>query len=203
VVGTQVVGVTDPLVPVGDGHTELTEEDRLELVPTYIATRGELFDAEQRNIADALLRRAPTVAQILDDKYLRDLHKLMFERVWKWAGLYRRRETNIGIDPDQIPAAVRTLVLDAQAWVEYGTYEPHELAVRLHHRLVAIHPFPNGNGRHGRIAADYLIAALDHERFSWGAGLEVGTEALRAAYLHALKRADEGDIAELLVFARA
>ncbi len=92
---------------------------------------------------------------------------------------------------------------DARAWVEYGTYEPDELAVRFHHRLVAIHPFPNGNGRHGRIAANYLATTLARAPFSWGAGLEVATSGLRTAYRYALQRADDGDITELLRFARA
>ena len=193
----------DPLVPVGDGHTELSEEDRVGLIPTHIATRGELFDAEQTNIAEALLRRRPTLTQLLDDQYLRELHKAMFNQVWKWAGRYRHTETNIGIDPNRIPVEVRALADDATGWVEYGTYEPDELAVRFHHRLVTIHPFPNGNGRHGRIAADYLIAALRREPLSWGAGLNVHTDELRAGYRQALRHADDGDIADLLAFARA
>jgi Fic-DOC domain mobile mystery protein B len=195
--------MTDPLVPVGDGHTELSEEDRLGLIPTYIATRGELFDAEQRHVAEALLSRRPTVAQLLDDKYLRDLHRAMFGQVWRWAGQYRRKETNIGMDPSRIAVEVRTLVDDVLAWVDHSTYGRDELAVRFHHRLVAIHPFPNGNGRHGRIAADYLVTALGGAPFSWGAGLDVDTDRLRAAYRKALQLADAGDIAELLVFARA
>lgn len=193
----------DPLVPVGDGHTALSDEDRHGLIPTYISNRGELFDAEQRNITKAMLRRSPTVPQLLDDKYLRDLHRAMFDDVWEWAGRYRRSETNIGIAPPQIAPAVRNLVDDVRTWVEAATYTPDELAVRFHHRLVAIHPFPNGNGRHGRIAADYLIAALGGEPFSWGAGLAVDTDELRAAYRRALQRADGGEVADLLTFARS
>lgn len=193
----------DPLVPVGDGHTELSEEDRVGLLPTHIAMCGELFDAEQTNVAEALLRRRPTLTQLLDDQYVRELHKAMFNQVWKWAGRYRHTETNIGIDPTRIPVEVRALADDARGWVEYGTYEPDELAVRFHHRLVAIHPFPNGNGRHGRIASDYLITALRHDPLSWGAGLDVDTDELWAAYRQALQDADGGDIADLLAFARA
>jgi Fic-DOC domain mobile mystery protein B len=194
--------VSDRLVPVGDGHTALSEEDRLGLIPTYISTRGELFDAEQRNIAEALLRRPPTVDQLLDDKWLRDLHEKMFGQVWTWAGKYRRLETNIGIDPNEISTEVRKLVGDARAWVENETYDPGELGVRFHHRLVYIHPFPNGNGRHGRVAADYLMMGLDSGRFTWGAALDVSTEELRASYLHALQQADAGDFVALLAFAR-
>ena len=193
----------DPLVPLGDGHTELSEEDRLGLIPTYIATRGELFDAEQRNIAQALLRRSPSATALLDDTYLRRLHKAMFGQVWGWAGRYRKLETNIGIAPERISSEVRNIVDDTKAWVEYSTYEQDEIAVRFHHRLVAIHAFPNGNGRHGRIAADYLVTSLSGEPFTWGAGLDTDTDQLRAIYLRALRRADGGDIEELLAFARA
>lgn len=193
----------DPLVPLGDGHTELSEEDRLGLIPTYIATRGELFDAEQRNNAQALLRRPPSVTALLDDTYLRRLHHAMFHEVWDWAGRYRIRETNIGIAFEQITSEIRNLVDDTKTWVEYSTYEQDEIAVRFHHRLVAIHAFPNGNGRHGRIAAGYLIASLNGEPFTWGARLDTDTDRLRSAYLHALRRADGGDIDELIAFARA
>ena len=195
--------MTDPFVPIGDGHTELSEEDRLGLIPTHIATRGELFDAEQTNIAEAMLRRRPTIEQLLDDKYLRDLHKAMFEDVWKWAGRYRRTESNIGIDPADIPVEVRALVENARSWVDHDSYQPDVLGVRFHHRLVSIHPFPNGNGRHGRIAADYLMTACGHRSFSWGAHLDLETAELRATYRRALERADGGDLTDLVVFARA
>jgi len=194
--------VSDPLVPDGDGHTELSEEDREGLIPSYIATRADLFDAEQRNITAALRRRAPSVDVLLDDKYLRDLHRAMFEDVWTWAGQCRIRETNIGIDPTQIAVAVRNLVDDARAWVEMETYEPDELASRFHHRLVQIHPFANGNGRHGRIAADYLLLSMDAPPFTWGRDLKVATDDLRRRYRRALQRADNGQIDELLAFCR-
>lgn len=195
--------MTDPLVPEGDGHTELSDEDHRGLIPTYIATRGDLYEAEQLNIARALILRAPTAAQLLDDKYLRDLHRAMFDQVWNWAGRYRRLETNIGKAPSEIPVAVRTLVDDAAAWIEFETYEADEIAIRFHHRLVAIHPFPNGNGRHGRIAADYLITALGRNAFGWGATLGLETPDLRLAYQTALQTADRGNIEEVQAFARS
>jgi Fic-DOC domain mobile mystery protein B len=126
----------------------------------------------------------------------------MFGEVWKWAGRYRQTGTNIGIDWVDIPAQVRNLTEDARVWVENVAYEPDELAIRFHHHLVAIHPFANGNGRHGRVAADYLARGLGSEPFTWGAGMSVGTDELRAAYIGALKRADLGEIADLLAFAR-
>lgn len=193
----------DPLVPAGDGHTALSEDDRRGLIPTHIASRGDLFEAEQRNIAAALLRRPPTVPQLLDDAYLRGLHRAMFGDVWRWAGRYRTSETNIGIAFHRITEAVRSLVEDVRAWVEFGTYPPDEIAVRFHHRLVQVHPFPNGNGRHSRIAADYLAQALGVRPLSWGAGLDVDTDGLRSAYRAALTRADEGEISDLVAFARS
>ena len=194
--------MTDALVPIGDGHTGLSEDDRLGLIPTYIATRGELFEAEQRNIAEGMLGRHPTFAQLLDDTYLRQLHRAMFGKVWRWAGRYRSRETNIGIDPIDITVAVRDLVRDATTWVECDTYEPNELAIRFHHKLVAIHPFPNGNGRHGRIASDVLVTSLAHPPFTWGARLDVDTDELRRRYIAALHDADDGDVSDLIEFAR-
>ena len=195
--------MVDLSAPEGDGHTALSHEDTEGLIPTHIATLGDLFEAEERNIAEALLRRPPTASALLDDRFLRYLHKHMFGRVWTWAGKYRTRETNIGMSPAGIGVAVRSLVDDALAWIEYATYEPDESAIRFHHRLVAIHPFRNGNGRHGRVAADYLALSLGQRRFTWGAGLDVDTPSLRLKYRAALQEADRGDIARLLVFARS
>jgi Fic-DOC domain mobile mystery protein B len=195
--------MSDSLLPTGDGHTELSEEDRLGLIPSYISTRGELFDAEQRSVATALVRRrVPTVMELLDDKYVRDLHRAMFRDVWRWAGKQRSTETNIGIDPALIGIALRSLTSDTRVWVERATFQPDELASRFHHRLVQIHPFPNGNGRLGRIAADYLVSGLGRPRFSWGANLDVATDELRARYRSALIKADAGNIADLLLFVR-
>lgn len=195
--------MSDALFPGGHGHTELSEEDREGLIPSYIATRGDLFEAEQRSIVAAQLRRDPSTNALLDDKYLRELHRDMFGQVWQWAGRYRIRETNIGIDPTQIAMAVRTLVDDARTWFELETFGIDEVAVRFHHRLVQIHPFPNGNGRHGRVAADYLVQSLSEPAFSWGRHLDTDTDELRRTYRRALQRADSGDLADLIAFSRS
>ncbi len=195
--------MVDPLVPPGHGHTELAPDDREGLIPTYIATRGELFEAEQRNISEALLGPSPTVDVLLDDVYLRRLHERMFADVWSWAGRYRTRDTNLGVPWEQIVGAVRDLVLDVRMWIDTSTYEPDDIGVRFHHRSTVTHPFPNGNGRHSRIAADYLIMGLSNPRFSWGAKRERTTEDLRRAYVSALRTADDGDMSELIAFSRS
>jgi Fic-DOC domain mobile mystery protein B len=199
------IAVIDPRVPLGDGHTEVSEEDRPALIPSYIATRGELFAAEEENIANGTFGRNPSIEALLDDLYLRQLHRAMFDRVWKWAGQYRVREANIGIDPADILTAMRDLVDNARAWAEFATYDPDGIALRFHHRIVQIHPFVNGNGRHGRIAADLLVRSLGHDSFTWGRKLQVDTAELRARYHHALRRMDAApdDLAELMAFARS
>lgn len=191
----------DPLLPTDDGETELTDDERDGLIPTYISNRGELYEAQQRNIADALIRRDPSVTQILDDKYLRDLHESMFGQVWKWAGRYRLRETNTGIAPNEIGAEIGKLVDDVKAWLDHDTQDTMELVVRFHHRLAQIHPFPNGNGRFGRVAAEMLSAALGGPTLSWGSHLQLETAELRDQYISALHAADDGDMSRLIEFA--
>jgi Fic-DOC domain mobile mystery protein B len=116
---------------------------------------------------------------------------------------FRTSARNIGIDYWQIPVALRQLLDDTKAWIEYKTYPPDEIAVRFHHRLVQIHPFPNGNGRHSRLMADLLAMQLGRERFSWGRESLRAPVAARERYIEALRAADDHDIGPLLAFARA
>lgn len=197
--------MTDPLYDGEDeANTPLEAEEREQLIPTYITTRAELNEAEQVNItrASLWLRRARNV-DVLDDAFLRDLHKRMFGEVWKWAGQYRKTPRNIGIDAYRIPMAVRELVQDARYWVDNGTFPPDELAIRFSHRLVSIHPFPNGNGRHSRLVADLLAMKLGQPRFTWGRTNLVDPGKTRGAYVAALRAADGGEIEPLLAFARS
>ncbi len=195
--------MSDPLLPSGQAHTLLSEEDREGLKLTYITTREEINEAEQANITRAVIRvRRPPPPRLLDDLYLRRLHKRMFGDVWTWAGAYRISETNIGIDWRQVPVAVRDLVRDALVWIE-AAEEPDVVAVRFHHRLVQIHPFPNGNGRLSRQAADYLINGIKQDSFSWGANRSEHPEDVRAAYITALREADGGNLDALVAFARS
>ena len=174
---------------------------------TWISSRDELNKAEEQNILDgaswARRRRGIEATDLLNDDFAKLLHKRMFGDVWSWAGTYRQRESNLGISPFQVLVELRTLFGDAQYWLKHQTYKPDELAVRVHHRLVAIHPFPNGNGRHTRLMADLLAERLGGQSFTWGGGSLADVGQLRAAYIVALKAADNQDIGPLLTFARS
>ena len=193
----------DGLFEQPDDATPLTPEEQRNLIPAHIAYRRELNEAEQENIARAqdwaLARRRDP----LSEKFVTDLHKQMLGDVWRWAGKFRTSERNLGIPFYEIPVAVRQLLDDVKAWIEHKAYPTDEIAVRFHHRLVQIHPFPNGNGRHSRLIADLLVMRLGGERFSWGsANLQVAGD-MRGRYIAALKAADNHDIGPLLAFARS
>ena len=130
-----------------DANTPLTAEEREQLIPYYITMRHELNEAEQVNIGQALRWVTSRKRDILDQDFLNQLHKRMFGDVWRWAGQYRTTPRNIGVEAYRIPMDIRQLIDDTRYWVEHETYPPDEIALRFSHRLVAIHPFPNGNGR--------------------------------------------------------
>jgi Fic-DOC domain mobile mystery protein B len=194
----------DPLFASDDeANTPLEAEEREALIPTHITLRAELNEVEQSGIADADRWAFSRMRDVLDSTFLQGLHRRMFGGVWRWAGSYRKTPRNIGVDAYQIPVEIQTLIDDAKYWVAHETYPPDEIAVRFHHRLVAIHPFPNGNGRHARLAADLLAIQLDRPRFEWGGGNLVEAAELRKQYVAALQKADNYDLANLLAFARS
>lgn len=192
-----------PVEEQDDASTPLTEEEREQLVPSYITVRSELNGAEQANILEAEHWAFARKRGVLDERFLTNLHKRMFGRVWRWAGTFRKSERNIGIDAYRIPIELHQLLDDCRFWIEHGTYEPDEIAARFHHRLVLIHPFPNGNGRHARMATDLLLVALDRPRFSWGRVNLVDPGKTRQRYVDALRDADNHDIGTLLEFVRS
>src|SRR3974390_3044379 len=139
------------------GATPLSDEDLRGLKLASITTQGELNEAEAQNIlrgqAWARRSRISTLPGMLSDEYLLRLHKQMFGDVWKWAGKFREHETNIGVAPHRIRTDLRQLYEEVRGWLEFRTYPSDEIANRLHYRVVTIHPFPNGNGRHARMLA--------------------------------------------------
>jgi len=193
--------VSDPLFDTKDGNTPIDDDEAQELRLSWVRTRGDLNEAEAANILDARRSiRSPSLDEVLDDLWLRRLHERMFGDVWSWAGTYRLSDRNIGIDWTAVPAAVRALVGDCRTWVAFDDTEVP--IARFHHRLVAIHPFPNGNGRHSRAAADHLCSALGLSPPTWGANTFEDTKELRAAYLPALRAADRNpdDLDPLVYF---
>lgn len=194
--------MTDPHA--ADDHaTPLTPAERDDLIPTYITMRGELNELEQKNIATADRWAFSRRHVVTRDRFLKSLHRRMFDRVWRWAGTYRITERNLGVKPFEIEPALRQALDDARYWIEHESFPPDEIAVRFHHRLVSVHPFPNGNGRWSRLAADVLITQLGGSRFTWGgANLQAAGEA-RKRYVEALHAADKHDLEPLIRFARS
>ncbi|MHB1098607.1 MAG: mobile mystery protein B [Burkholderiales bacterium] len=195
--------MTDPLFDQDDAATPLTPEEQGGLIPSYITLRRELNEAEQANILEATQWAFARKRDVLDERFLKTLHQRMFGRVWRWAGEFRLTERNIGVAPHRIGVDLRNLLDDCRYWIGQGVYPPDEIAARFHHRIVSIHPFPNGNGRHARMAADLLLASLGRPRFSWGRANLVDAGETRRAYVAALRAADGHDIRPLLEFVRS
>lgn len=190
-----------------DGQTPLDEDEKEGLLVKSITTRGELDELEQLNIEQAVewtLRRKFNAANILSEEFINELHRRMYSQVWRWAGQFRKSDKNIGVDKFQIPTALRQLMDDALYWIDNKTYDEDEIAVRFKHRLVSIHCYANGNGRHSRLTADVIISHIFGGKvFSWGRGNLVKAGEARAAYLEAIRAADKQEIAGLLQFARS
>ena len=186
--------------------TPLEPAEREGLLQTWITHRRDLNRAEEENIVSGAAwarrhsRRRP---DLLTPEFACILHRRLFGEVWAWAGDYRRTARNIGIEAYRISPEVLALFRDVTYWVDHATFPPDEIVLRLHHRLVAIHPFPNGNGRHARLMADLLIERLGGRLFGWGGGSLADIGTLRARYVAALRAVDDHDIGPLLAFARS
>jgi Fic-DOC domain mobile mystery protein B len=189
------------------GATPITDEQAEGLIPTWVATRAELNLVERENILKGRrgYRRPPPTDAVLDDMFVRRLHRNLFGDVWRWAGTYRLTEANIGIDPSRIAVAVADLLADSAMWLgsSIAPMHPDEAALELHHRMVAIHPFPNGNGRHAREHADLLLRSLGQPSFTWGARNLMAQSGFRTTYINGLKAADKGDYGPLRAFVRS
>lgn len=195
--------MTGPLEEQDDASTPLSDEERDGLIPSYITLRGELNEAEQASILEAEEWALTRRRDVLSEQFLKNLHKRMFGRVWRWAGEYRRTDKNIGVDAYHISLDLGQLLDDCRYWIAQSTYEPDEIAARFHHKLVWIHPYPNGNGRHGRLATDLLLIAMGSERFTWGSANLTDPGATRKCYVAALREADNHDFEPLLAFVRS
>ena len=196
-----------------EGQTPLDEDEKADLLIPSVMTRRDLDEVEQRNIEEAvrwtLQRRRKWVPnEVLTERFIRDVHIRMLGEVWKWAGQFRKSNKNIGVDKYLIGTELKRLLDDAQYWVEHRTYKEDEIAIRLKHRLVSIHCFANGNGRHSRLIADIMIEKLfGLSPFTWGAKESqtdlVKAGSFRKAYIDALRQADGGNYGPLILFARS
>jgi len=185
------------------GATPLDADELANLIPGHITTQGELNEWEQLNILQGEAWARKQRQEILQEAYVRKLHERMFGETWRWAGEFRKSDKNLGVDWLKIGVELKKLLDDVRYQVEHGSYPADEIAVRFHHRLVAIHPFPNVNGRHARLMADLLAERLGHPRFSWGSRSLVDASETRQRYIAALQAADARDYGPLLAFARS
>ena len=189
------------------GQTPLDEEEKRDLIPS-IVTRENLDAFEQENILEArqwVMKKSVLVRQdIFSEKFLLNLHKRMFGQVWKWAGKFRKSNKNIGVDYYQIPSELRLLLDDANYWLEHQTYSVSDMAVIFHHRLVKIHLFSNGNGRHARMCADVIVAKFGGNKLTWGGNFDLAKpDEIRNRYISALRDADRGNYDSLKVFSQS
>ena len=193
------------IIDYSDDATPLEYEEMEGLLLTHITTRAELDRWEMDNINEAYQWSEKLKKKnILSEDFICLLHKRMFGNVWKWAGTFRKSEKNIGIPWVQIAVELKLLCDDANAWLEFNTYSPDEFATRFHHRLVYIHPFANGNGRHARLMADLILEKIfKSEPFTWGKAILTKQGKSRSAYIKALKVADRHDYSLLMQFVRS
>lgn len=182
-----------------DGATALDPDELAGLKLKHIATRRELDEVEQANIVEGLIwLRAQRSIATTELSFVLQLHRQLFGQVWNWAGTFRQTEKNIGVDPLQISPQLRNLLDDSVAWLRYRTYPPRQSLLRLHHGVVKIHPFANGNGRFARIYVDYLADKLyGIAPIQWGNADLQRTSTIRSAYIAALRAADGNDYSPL------
>ena len=188
------------------GATPLNPDEAEGLVPLHITTQSDLNAWEQANIAigDRWAARQKK-RELLDEGFVRDLHRQMFDKTWQWAGTFRQSNKNIGVDWTQVAVKLRDLLNNTRYQIENHIFKEDEVAVRFHHQLVLIHAFPNGNGRHARLMADFLITRLGQPRLTWGgtSASRISVATIREKYLVALRAADQGQIEGLIEFARS
>jgi Fic-DOC domain mobile mystery protein B len=188
------------------GATPIDPDEAAGLVPTHITTQGDLNAWEQINIAQGDRWAARQKKRdLLEEGFIRGLHRHMFDKTWQWAGTFRKSDKNIGVDWTQVAVKLSNLLENTKYQIDNQVFDAYEIAVRFHHQLVWIHAFPNGNGRHARLMADLLALRLGSQRLTWGGGETFIASAgvLRDRYLVALRAADQGQFEDLIAFARS
>ena len=189
-----------------DGATPLDPNEMDGLLFKHIQTRGQLNELEHANIQSGMKwLKCQNKADLLTEQFVCKLHKKLFGEVWSWAGSFRKTGKNIGCDAVYIGIELRKLLDDTRYWLDNDTFPAKELAARFHHRLVMIHPFPNGNGRHSRIMADAILTIVMRQNpIDWSGGKSLlAMPAQRKIYIEALRSADKGDFTLLLKYVDA
>lgn len=190
----------------GDGQTPLSEEEKDGLLIKIITTHGELDEHEQLNIEKAIewtIKTRFKKDQILSPEFIKTLHKKMLGDVWSWAGKFRKSEKNIGVKWITIGIELQALIDDTTYWIAHNSFSPDEIAIRFKHRLVNIHCFSNGNGRHSRIMADIIMESIfGLEPFTWNNSNMVKPDETRRNYINAIREGDKGNIQPLIDFAK-
>lgn len=174
------------------------------LIPLWVHHLNDLNRVEAENIMNA--QRKYLRGKVADPKNwfqvkeLKAIHQAMFGNVWEWAGVYRKSITSIGINPSLIPTQLAELCLEVSSWSQYPVELTFvEMAARVHHGLVFIHPFENGNGRFSRLIADRFLLAFRCQYPVWPSHLNQ-EGVVRKDYIKTLKSADKGDYAPLVDF---
>lgn len=192
-----------------EGQTPLDPDEKDGLLIPTVTNRAELDEVEQSNIEEAIRwtierRKRFSVNEVLTEQFVMELHKRMYGGVWQWAGCFRRTNKNIGVDKYQIGIELRALLDDCRFWIVNKTFSEDRIAIRFKHRIVSIHCFPNGNGRHSRLIADIITEKLfGNPVFTWGSRCLIRSSAFRSTYLLALRLADNGQIEPLIEFSRS
>jgi len=190
-----------------EGQTPIDEDEKEGLIIKTISTRGELDEFEQANIQQAVewtMKVTFSKEEILTENFILLVHKKMFGEVWEWAGTKRKTNKNIGVDKSRISIEIKKLIKDCEYWIDNKIFQPDEIAVRFSHRVVQVHVFPNGNGRHSRLIADIFISHIFKKPvFTWGRSNLSKSGDSRKKYLDALHKADEGIMKPLVTFARS
>jgi Fic-DOC domain mobile mystery protein B len=187
-----------------DGATPFDHDAKLELIPA-LTTQKQLNAFEQANISVAIewaIKSRTLKATLVTVEGVTTLHKKMFSQTWRWAGRFRRKELNIGVEWIMIPEQLKALCDDVSYWTEHAVFEPTEIAVRFHHRLVQIHPFPNGNGRLNRLVADLFLQYRKRPSLTLGGIIDLNNNGPdRREYIASLREADVGGYGRLIRFA--
>ncbi len=189
-----------------DGQTPLSEEEKEGLVIETITTHGELDEFEQMNIEKAVewtMKRKFKKEKIISEEFAKELHKKMFGDVWAWAGNFRFSEKNLGVKFNLISTSLKQLNDDCLFWIANKTFNEEEIAIRYKHKIVEIHCFANGNGRHSRLMADIINKHIfKKDNFSWNRNNLAKKGDARNKYLKAIREADKGTIKPLIDFAK-